>query len=483
MRIPGIWRSSPSFPKFILAGFALVTLPLILALTYSAIAIDKLSEHSEQAVHQAEELAHDSHLLVEQNMEMEHSARVYLILGDRSLLDGYFRAHQQFRNIIDDLDHLPLNIAQKQLLLQLDTNEMAIYREMKTIEPANQAPDFSALFRLSQQFLEQSDAPVEYEISTMQSMARRSRNVVTGLLATLIPLVIILVLSFSWLTTRPLRQILDAIRDIGQGDLSKPVHIHGSAEFQQIGAQLDWMRQRLQALEAQKTVFLQQISHELKTPLTSIREGADLLHEQVLGELNERQGQVTQILFQNSLELQKRIEDLLNYSAIQTGKTALPRQTFSLQSVVEHVQHEHALTLMNRGIDLKLSLPDIHLEGDEQKIRIIMDNLLSNAIKYSPPGGTISVSGSIEDQQWLLLAVADQGPGIDPADREHIFDPFYQGHIRPSEPSHIRGTGLGLSISLEYARLHGGDLMVENNPTQGSRFILRLPLQQSRPQP
>ena len=475
---PATWRLPHSFLKLILAGFILVALPLILALAYSAIAIDKLSVQSEQAVHQAEELAHDSHMLVEQNMDMEHSARTYLILGDKSLLEGYFHAHQQFESIITDLGTLPLNAGQKKMLVALSSDEQAIYQSISNKSTTNgSAPDFSGLFHLTQQFLETSDAPVEHEISAMQAMSRQARTMVFGLLSALIPIVIFLVSGFSYLITHPIRQIHEAINHIGQGDLSHAINIRGPKELKQIGERLDWMRQHLLALEAQKTIFLQQMSHELKTPLTSIREGADLMNENVLGALNEKQRHVAQIMLTNSMELQKRIEDLLNYSAIQTGKLSFVWQTFAVQKTLDAVLREHALTILNRKLIIRQSLPDVTLDGDEQKIRIIMDNLLSNAIKYSPPGANIDLRGTLPDPDHLQLEIVDEGPGIDPADVAHIFEPFYQGRTKPE--SHIRGTGLGLSITQEYVREHGGKIEVYPHQPHGTRFVLTLPLHRS----
>ncbi len=248
--------------------------------------------------------------------------------------------------------------------------------------------------------------------------------------------------------------------------------VRGPQDLELLGERLDWMRLRLLALEEQKTLFLQNISHELKTPLTSIREGADLLAEGVLGELNDRQRNVAKILLSNSIELQKRIEDLLNYSAIQTGKSSLTWQKLGLGRILDTVLHDHSLALMNKSIEIDLSCPDISFEGDEQKIRIVVDNLLSNAIKYSPKGGRISISARSEGGK-VSIEVSDSGPGIDPGDASRIFDPFYQGRVRPE--GHVKGTGLGLSIAREYVREHGGNLELLDHPGSGSQFRITLP--------
>ena len=133
-------------------------------------------------------------------------------------------------------------------------------------------------------------------------------------------MVIFLVVGFTILIARPIRQIDAAIRRLGQADFSVPVQVGGPEDLQQLGERLDWMRQRLADLEQQKNRFLRQMSHELKTPLTALREGAELLSEEVVGKLTPEQREIAEILRHNSIELQKLIEDLLSYGASQAHK-------------------------------------------------------------------------------------------------------------------------------------------------------------------
>ena len=260
---------------------------------------------------------------------------------------------------------------------------------------------------------------------------------------------------------------------MGQGELHKAVHVDGPQDLVYFGERLDWMRRRLLKLEEQKTRFLQHVSHELKTPLTAMREGADLLAEGVAGKLSEEQQRIARILHSNSVQLQRRIEDLLNYSALQTKKAALIKYEANLKQIVDAVLQDQNLIIMSKGLRMDLSCPELMLDCEEKKIKIIVDNLLSNAVKFSPPKGCIRIWTS-EINGFAQLDIVDAGPGVDEADREKVFEPFYQG--RRVLESHVRGTGLGLSIAREYALAHGGNIELVPHHGTGAHFRLLLPL-------
>ena len=466
-----------SFLKLILIGFLLVALPLIFALIYSAMSIDHMAEQSRKTVYQAELIAHGSRDLVDEVAAMERSVRLSLILGDASLLDGYFRAHENFDKTATSLAALSLSANQERRLNTLRTSEVAIFQQVASARLSPEVlrrgiGDFAALRDTARNFLDHGLAPIEREVNAMQEMAGRAREIVVWQLLALIPFAIVLALGFSVVIARPIRQIDEAIRHMGQGELTKAVVVEGPLDLRRLGDRLDWMRQRLLELEEQKTRFLRHISHELKTPLTSIREGADLLVEGVVGELSEKQRHVAKILLSNSVQLQKRIEDLLNYSALQTEKSILVGHRVALRQILETVVRDQDLAIMNKTLQIGITCADLTIECDEQKIRTIVDNLLSNAIKFSPRGACIEINARQTANQ-IQLDVIDAGPGVDALDRDKIFDAFYRGHRSPS--SHMKGTGLGLSIAREYVLEHGGTIDLIEPAKAGAHFRVTLP--------
>ncbi len=461
-----------SFLKLILAGYLIVALPPFLALAYSALSIDRLANQSRDAVYQAEKIAHGSRILLDQAAAMEHSVRLSLILSDSSLLEGFDAAHEQFASVAEGLSELPLKEDQRLLLDRLISLESADYRKIGDARNSGLALDtvsFTPLIDAARSFMSRGDIPIEREVNAMQEMAGRARRIVIWQLLSLFPAATLLAFAFSWLVNRPIRQIDEAIRIIGQGELSKGIFVKGPDDLVHLGERLDWMRRRLLDLEEQKTRFLQNVSHELKTPLTSIREGADLLASGVVGQLNEKQMQVAKILHGNSVELQKRIEDLLDYSAIQSGASVFIKKEARLRQIVDDILQDHYLAIMSKSLQIDLACPEIFFECDEQKTRIIADNLLSNAVKFSPQGGKISIHAQRTGSS-IVLEVADEGQGVDPIDRSRIFDAFYQGRKAPQST----GTGLGLSIAREYAKAQGGSLELLNSES-GAHFRLTLP--------
>ena len=480
----GLLRYRPkSFLKLILLGFTLVALPLIGALIYAAVSIDQLAVQSRQAVYQSAQIAHGSRVLVDEVTTMERGVRQALILDDATLLEGYFQAHTRFTSQINNLVALSLRRDQAAALVQLRAAETPIYQQVLAARdsPDSLQPvvnDFVPLLAQVRGFAQGGYTLIEQEVSAMQDRATQTRAIVLWLVLALVPFTLLLALLFSVLISRPIRQIDEAIRRMGQGELAKSVNVTGPQDLRYLGERLDWMRQRLLEVEAQKERFLQHVSHELKTPLTAMREGADLLASGVVGELSDKQKSVANILYGNSLQLQKRIEDLLNYSAIQAQPTALNLHQVGLKTLLDEVMLSHQLAVLNQNLHIAQQCPDVVVCADEQRLRIILDNLLSNAVKFSLPDGGIRIDVHATDAV-LTVDVMDAGAGVAVTDRDKLFEPFYQGRQAPQ--SHVKGTGLGLAIAREYARAHGGDITLVESDGAGAHFRLHLPLLLTNP--
>ena len=179
----------------------------------------------------------------------------------------------------------------------------------------------------------------------------------------------------------------------------------------ELAAQLEWLRGRLLDLAQEKNRFLRHMSHELKTPLANIREGTELLMDGAVGELQSSQREVTAILRENGMKLQRLIENLLSFSAWQAKSVGLEISEFKLRPLIKSVLENQQLTLVAQRVRLDVHVEDLTTLADRGKVRLILDNLLSNAIKFTPRGGTISIHARSERDQ-LVLDVMDSGPGI-----------------------------------------------------------------------
>jgi two-component system sensor histidine kinase GlrK len=468
-----------SFLKFILLGFLLVSLPLLYALVELIVSLDRLGTQGQQAVLQAAEAGRTSRQLYEQAITLERVVRQHLILEDPQLVDDYGRLRQDFRQTSQQLQRLPLDGAQLAQLEKLTDGESRLYQLLKATPRSPAAiktltEGYADLAEGAQAMLTASNRLTEREIVRLQETAAEGRKtwaylaIAAGLIA------LALAIVFAVLIARPIRQLDLAIRQMGTADFTHAVEVNGPQDMRYLGQRLEWLRVRLQELETQQTRFLRHVSHELKTPLTAVREGAELLRDRVGGELSGEQREIVRIVRENTLHLQKLIEDLLNYHQTRN----IEPQTFGpvpLADVVRRVIREHKLAALARVITFETKLKPAIATGDPERIRVIVDNLLSNAIKYSPRSGTIAVRLGL-DGDSAVLDVIDEGPGIDPADRPHIFESFYQGST--ASEGRIKGSGLGLAIAREYALAHGGRIEVldRSDGKRGAHFRLWLPL-------
>lgn len=471
-----------SFLKLLFVGFTLIALPLMFALINNAISIDQLSNRSQKAVYQAVQATQSSRQLAELLTAMERSAHQMLILGDRSLIDTYVANRKQFLATAADFATLPFDREQMVALGEIVRGEAAIYevlsnRAAPVADLQKAVQGFDSLAEQAQAITTRSNEIIDREVDTMRDTARQARHITLWQLLALIPVVIFLVIGFTIVIARPIQQIDAAIRRLGGGEFNAPVQVSGPEDLQYLGERLEWMRRKLVELEQQKIRFLRQMSHELKTPLTALREGAELLSDEVVGKLTPEQREIAEILRHNSLELQKMIEDLLSYGASQFQERSLDLTMVDIAHVIDRVIDDQKLAMRAKNLDLHVDAPEIAFMADFERVRVMLDNLVSNAIKFSPPGGTIRISARRLDDQ-LELEVADNGPGIPMADRPHVFEPFYRG--RYAADTLVKGTGIGLSVVKEYAHMHGGSVQVADGTEQGACLVIRLPLRLQR---
>ncbi len=199
-----------------------------------------------------------------------------------------------------------------------------------------------------------------------------------------------------------------------------------------------------------------------------------------VGELDGNQREVTGILRENGIKLQRLIENLLSFSAWQTSSASLDSSEFRLRPLVKQVLENQQLTLLSQRVRLDVKIEDVTLVADRGKVRLILENLLSNAVKYSPKGGAIHMSANQVDDS-LVLDVADNGPGIPDEDRAHIFEAFYTG--RAAKGGSLKGTGIGLSVVLEFVNAHGGSVQIVDGEYPGAHFRITMPIRSAGPFP
>lgn len=470
-----------SIRRLLLIGFVLVVVPLMVALIHAVYSVDQLVAQGQRALFATMRATHSSEQLADTITDMERNARQYQVLGDSALLEVYQENHQKFLDTAARLEALNLSDMQRERLdkiieVEEGVNEVFISFPSEAPEIASAVDGFSSLARDARKMLLDNRKLVEREVEWLDANGVRvQRGLVVQAMA-LVPGAMILAAIFTILITRPIRQMDKAIRRLGEGDFSKPAHIVGPRDLEQLGERLDWMRNRLVEVEQDKNRFLQHISHELKTPLTAIREGSELLNETVVGKLNAQQSEIVAILRENTLQLQKLIENLLDFNIAISRGSQLHVEHVALSPLIESVLADHKFAMLARQLELEIRLHPVELNGDRDKLRTLIDNLVSNAIKFSPEQGRLRIRLEQRGEQ-AVIEVADSGSGIPEEERSRVFDAFYQGSS--SAIVHVRGTGLGLSIAREYARAHQGHIEVTDSDGRGTCLRVVLPIEES----
>ena len=240
----------------------------------------------------------------------------------------------------------------------------------------------------------------------------------------------------------------------------------------------------LQSANIAKSEFVSLVSHELKTPMTSIRGYADLLAQGAVGPVNEVQTNFLNTIRSNVMRMATLVSDLADVSRIEAGRMRLEFSAVSLGDVIQEVARSQQGQIDQKGqsLEVRISLDLPPVWGDLNRVTQVLTNLLSNAHKYTPAGGKLAISAGRSTNTWdpqgppevVLVSVQDNGYGIAPGDQEKIFQKFF----RSEEPA-IRespGTGLGLNITRHLVEMQGGRIWFESQPGEGTTFCFTIPV-------
>jgi two-component system sensor histidine kinase GlrK len=468
-----------SFLRLILIGFVLVALPLVVAVASSIVTIEQLAHQSMLAASAASLQARSGREIVEALTGMERLLRQYVILRDAEILEDVKRQHAEVERTLRQLADLSLPADIRVGIQKAMTEEAALYGELvTTTPPADLLERFGKISGTSQQMIDKAEQFVNREVEKVPLAAEEARVRLIWQLLASVPVALLIALWFKRAISNQIRQLDRAIRTIGRADHGEGITVMGTPDITYLGRRLEWLRRRLGELEEQKNRFLQHVSHDLKTPLTAMREGAQLLADGVPGALNEQQRSIVAIISQNTLRLQKLIEDLLNFQHASFAAGAIEPQSVAFDVICLNVLRVHRLAAAARGIRFRRELPAVLLDGDADKLRVVVDNLITNAIKFTPTGKQVEIRLRTVGES-AVLDVIDEGSGVAEDEREKIFDAFFRGtRTQRGERGEIMGSGLGLAIAKEYVQAHRGDieLVPPTAGRPGAHFRVTLPL-------
>lgn len=275
----------------------------------------------------------------------------------------------------------------------------------------------------------------------------------------------------------PVRLASDAARRVAEGLLETRLPVEDRDELGTLAHSFNEMAAALEDRIAHERRFVGDVSHELRTPLTTLRTSTDFLLERVRS-LDPSVQRAAELLSADLLYVQRLVNDLLDISRVEAGRVELSLERLNLADLVREVVARR--TRNGKRVDVRIAAghEELITVGDKQRLERVIGNLIDNALTHGG-GRDVRVEVAAEADA-LVLEVADRGPGIPSAAVPRIFERFFK-----ADPARARedgfGSGLGLAIARDNARLHGGDLEVESDRTEGARFVFRLPRREEEP--
>ena len=280
-------------------------------------------------------------------------------------------------------------------------------------------------------------------------------------------------LILSRVITKPIDLLTRGIQRMGRGDLSVRVPVKGGGELKKLAETFNTMSEKLERLDKSRNQFVSNASHELKTPLSTMK----ILLENIIYQPDMDNNLRTEFLTDVNLEIDRLnliISDLLTLVSMDTKAMRLRLETFKLSDAVQEVVQRLSVVAGQKHQEIKVQLSDgCEMHADRAKLTQVVYNILDNAIKYTPQGGLIRVR-LIRSGRNAILTIADNGPGIPKEDQAHIFDRFYR--VDKARSRDTGGTGLGLSIVHQFVLMHGGNVSVESKEGAGTTFTIELPM-------
>ncbi len=414
--------------------------------------------------------------------------RKYVILRDRVLYDQYLLASDDFRKNMDQALLLAATLPQREILSRVkayfEDYQSLITEEMKFVQ-ANQPYDHA-------RYKQEKEKAVDRILEALKTLAANSRQNTfdkiknlgevgadarrVAIFMAILALLGVLTISFfiTRSITKPISVLIDKTREIANGVFKGDLHLSSLPEIKELSQAVNFMCDRLRAMDQMKADFFSMMSHELRTPLTSINVGTDMLLHGSGGEITKEQKDILDIIARESQRLIGMVNSILDLAKMEAGMMVFHFNPTDMMPLIHQAIAEIKPLAMGKEIRLQMenpqSLPVIKM--DRERMLQVLRNFIGNAIKFTPRGGQITVS-AVPKEGILEVCVKDTGPGIPKENLTIIFEKFQHAPLQRSNS--MRGSGLGLAIAKHIITAHGGKVWAESGPGQGSSFFFVLP--------
>jgi len=437
--------------------------------------------------------------LVDLLVSMDQNRKKYFLLEKPEYGRLFRDDSRSFRRQLAHLEELGLSELEEPTYLKLkerfedylQKDPFAAGQDPSAIESVSDLP-LEEVRHLLRDLLALNQERMDLRISQMNRLEQRTLQVV--LFGAVFSLMAAGLLSFLLIRsiTRPIDLLRKGTHEIAEGRFLHRVDLATRDELGELADAFNEMAYQLKRLDDLKAEFIALVSHELKTPLTSMKEAVGLLLEEAVGPISPKQERLLLINAAGIDKLTGFVEDILNLTGMEGGLTPLYCTRFDVQGLLQKKLDTFRLLADKKQVRLSATyrpdpLPQVY--GDAERIRQVLANLLSNAIFFTPHGGEVAlqveytssrvflsrlreVSKLESSKQWLKVKISDTGEGIPKEEWNRVFDKFYQIQ---KDSNRSTGSGLGLTIAKHIVEAHGGSIWVESSSEKGTTFVFVLP--------
>ncbi len=453
------WRLS-SLRQLVLLSFLIVVIPFGVVIYYATDALVEQSAQGRTLAQQALEVTRRGQQLERLAEDITRSARQYQILAKPEIQERLNNALAHFRE----------QLGVHSFVLENPDKISPISALLSDIEQAKPF-DPSQLLQLIHTLNAEIDQILDLRLQALNENAQQTQTQLSSWAIALLVIELLMILFFSLTITRPVKRITNRIQAMGSGEVYEDGPVGGPDELVELEQKLDWLTARLAEVEQEKQRFLRHMSHELKTPLTTLREGSDLLADQVSGELNSAQMEIAELLQSNARQLQSLIEQLLDYNRLNQNEP-LNLYKVALQPALREAIEPYQLLLEQKQIKVSTPTEELNWITDRAMLIRILANLVSNAALYGSEKGQLNIRIS-EQNTCCEIEIENQGPTIPAQDLPHLFEAFYQGQNRRLGP--VKGSGIGLSIVRDAVSSLNAEISLNKNSNNTVCFKVSLP--------
>ena len=307
-------------------------------------------------------------------------------------------------------------------------------------------------------------------VSTLVSMAGLHFGVpliLRPIIAAAIALALVQLLAHGM--TSPLREMAAAARAMARGDYRRRVTATSHDEVGELARAFNGMAAQLAEVDRTRRDLVANASHELRTPITALQ----AMLENLVDGVEAPDPEALRGMLRQVERLSRLVNQVLDLSRLESGTMTLERRPFHLDDLLQAAAAECRLNSGDVDLVVRVEPPDLHADGDPDRVHQVMSNLLENAVRHSPAGGCVEVRASVAPAAKVRIEVDDEGPGISEDESARVFERFYRSDAARSSSN--GGAGLGLSIARWIVDLHGGSIVPERREPNGCRMVVLLP--------